>query len=96
MKTKNDLKKLIRNIITEEIQNKENKMWRDIKTYKIWGREEYDPYFKRNFAGSHPDESYITGTEENLEISDDSTSYIVEPFVRRKVREYLKQMKMIP
>lgn len=92
----NNIRKIIRQLINEEINNPENKMWRDKNTYKIRTRKDYDPYFDRTFSGSHPEENYVTGTEDNLEISDDSTSYIVEPFVRRKVREYLKQMKMIP
>lgn len=69
----------------------------DTKKPNLWRTDINNPNKEESesYAGSHPEETYIKGTPENLYIADESPSLLVEPDVRKKLRDYYKAMRMI-
>lgn len=67
-------------------------LWMDVEQAKNQHKKEYE---SEVYTGSHPEETYIQGTEDNLYIADDSPSLLVEPDVRQKLRDYYKKMGLI-
>lgn len=100
----NTLKEIINEEIKKELKKQPENFWRDISKSNTT-REKYPTSYgilysdieqNRRYAGSQPEEAYVQGTEDNLELADDSDTILVEPEVRKQIRKYLKQMGMIP